>query len=86
MATGASTRSTSAARTARTSSSPMPFSKRPLRERRDDALGRVDTEIGLDQQVLEIVERRRVELALGEEAVMPSESFDEVLPRPGLSR
>ena len=33
-----------------------------------DARGRLQAEIGLDQQILELFERRRVELALGEEA------------------
>ena len=42
----------------RTSSGAISLSKRPCAERLGDARRRVDAEIGLDQQILELVERR----------------------------
>ncbi len=39
-----------------------------LGDRRGDALRGVDAEVGADQQVLELLECRAVELALGDEA------------------
>ena len=65
-ATGASVRSTSSASRRLTSSGSMPFVA-PLADRLAHARRRADAEIGLQQNVFEIVERGRVELALGED-------------------
>ena len=65
----------------------MPFSKRPLRSAVVMRVGRLDAEIGLDQQILEILERLGVELALGEEAGdAVGRASPRSWPRPGLSR
>ena len=60
-------RSTSAARIRLTSSGLMPLLVAPAPDRLADARRRADAEVGLDQNVLEIVERVGVELALGED-------------------
>ena len=66
-ATGSSARSTSAARIALTSSGVDALLVAPARDRLADAGRRAEAEIGLDQDVLELVERSGVELALGED-------------------
>ena len=66
-ATGASARSTSAARIAFTASGIDALLVAPAADRLADAGRRGKAEVGLDQDVLEIVERVRVELALGED-------------------
>ncbi len=63
LATGASTRSTSALEHRAHVVGADVLVEAALAQRRDDALGRADAEVGLDEQVFEIVERRRLELA-----------------------
>ncbi len=60
---------TSRLSTERTSSALISLSKRSLAQRRSMMFcGRADAEIGLDEQILEIFQRRRIELLLGEDA------------------
>ncbi len=66
-ATGASARSTSAARTRLTSSGLDPLLVAPAGDRLANAGRRAQAKVGLDQHVLEIVEVSGVELALGED-------------------
>ena len=86
-ATGASARSTSSARIRLDLVGTDPLVVASARDRLADARRRGEAEVGLDEHVLEIVERGGVELALGEDVGRrPARCADDERERPDRSR